>query len=242
MSTRTTHRSARVWKLFPNMKTPRRAQILSSLLHSAEQKTSKAGNIVLSLDYDGCTDILQTSGKVEVYEPVFSEKGFAGPLKSHKAHVIWAHYLLRGIIEDVSARHKRTILINGSLDQSRSRTREFAKLAAAYKLEFNATRYEGKSNSHAAFKKATHLHQRKVFNKRTRFLFLDDLKTNVNAVASAGTNTTCAQFDYFPLCSGRVGIKRFTENILTQLKGVLSASFVKRALRTASEFATLAHV
>lgn len=226
------------WKHYASLKTKERCDIFEKLLESNDVSKHQKEDLVFAIDYDSCLDLLQTSRVKGIRELVFSKDGVAGKDTKFARHLLWAHFLLRAILEHLSQRYNVTML-NSSLDQSKTRTDEVARIARSYKLAFKAVRNSTRSKTHPLCKLDTHVKQRKFFASETLFVFLDDLKTNVNAVNRAKRNTVAAVFDYMPMLNGRESITKFTGTLLSSLHRVLDVGFVKKANNLANEYSKL---
>jgi hypothetical protein len=199
-----------------------KAKALAPIVQSIVKTTSKpktSGHVVLSLDYDGCCDLLQTQRGI-VYPNTFAPRaGYAHKQGINAARVAIAHYFLRALLEELIRPYKSVTLVNSSYEQSAGRTREFGLIAKTYGWLFNNVRNKVKieKESHAAFKKRTFLGHMKTFPTATKFVFFDDLKRNVNSVSTASNKVIACKFDYSSYVSGLESIVKFVSSTVSQL-------------------------
>lgn len=193
--------------------------VMESILTRPKTTARPSGHLGLSLDYDSCVDVLQTKNGLEVPNPFEPRGGYVSGTGVKPLRLAVAHYFMRALLETMAARHTSVTLFNSSYNQSSRRTTEFSQIARVYRWRFNSMRNttEVKGESHAGFKRRTFTAHATKFPNITRFVFADDLKTNVNSVARAKVKqrVTAIHFDYSRYVTGQESLSKFTERALT---------------------------
>lgn len=209
---------------------PSKLKLVESILESKSRnrKNEKNEKLGLSLDYDSCLDILQTKNGLEMPNPFEPRNGYISSTSIRAQRLAIAHYFMRALLESISARYATTTLFNSSYNQSRTRTREFASIARAYKWRFSSIRNttDVKNESHAGFKRRTFTGHVKSNPKIKRFIFADDLKNNVNSIKNAKlcVNVTAIHFDYSMYVSRKESLSKFVDRALVGTSSVVSPS------------------
>lgn len=220
------HRSQMVWRLYTKLDKPKIIKKIEPLFIASNTKKKTRNHLVLTLDFDNCLDILQKNTQKILRDPVFTLDGYCGGCSSAKTRqrMVYAHYLLRLMLEHAVSNFKIVTLVNSSLEQSVRRTSEFAKIAQAYNWRFDSMRNDTRkaSTSRALFKKQTvEKHVEKYAD--AFFLFIDDLKANVNSVRKINNVELVAiHLDYNSLANKRISLSKYALNAFEKFKPLFS--------------------